>query len=385
MTKKILVEGWRGINHSYAMVNQYQLLTLKKLNFELFHNDAPFYRPNWNPNQSFSGFNQCLINEIESVSSLKEDITPDITYRISFPYNLTSAKSKSLFVYGTSEYQSVNRDMVIIERGVTNYRDIPLTLIVPSKWSKQGFLNAGFAEEQIRIIPHGVDLSIFRPLDADLRARYRSILGADQDSFVILSLGGMYQNKGIDILLSAYIELKRKYPQLRLVLKDQSNLYGITANSIVNQYCQQKNISITSTHMQDIFSGIVCITDNLNLEQLNGLYCAADCYASPYRAEGFNLPPLEAAACGTPIIVTKGGSTDDYFDQCLGAQIESKIVIKDNMTQLEPSLDSLMGSIEQLITKPLDYGQREKSRDFLNNGWSWTQVTNKLAEIFNNS
>lgn len=385
MTKKLLVEGWRGINHSYAMVNQYQLLELKKHYFELYHNDAPFYRPNWNPIQSFSGFNEHVINEIESMPSLRQDILPDITYRISFPYNLAPAKSERLFVYGTSEYQTINRDMLILEEGVRKYRDIPLTMIVPSKWSKEGFLNAGFAEEQIRIVPHGVDLSIFRPLDADLRARYRGLLGADEHSFVILSLGGMYQNKGIDILLSAYIELKRKYPQLRLVLKDQSNLYGITANSIVNQYCQKKNISITSSHMQNVFSGIVCITDNLNLEQLNGLYGAADCYISPYRAEGFNLPPLEAAACGTPIIVTKGGSTDDYFDQCLGAQIESKLVTKENMTQLDPSLDSLMDSIEHLIANPQANGRCEKSREFLSNGWSWGHVTNKLIEIFNKS
>ncbi len=33
---------------------------------------------------------------------------------------------------------------------------------------------------------------------------------------------------------------------------------------------------------------------------------------SPYRAEGFNLPVLEAIACGTPVIVTRGGATDDF-------------------------------------------------------------------------
>ncbi len=40
-------------------------------------------------------------------------------------------------------------------------------------------------------------------------------------------------------------------------------------------------------------------------------------------AEGFNLTPLEAAACGTQIVVTKGGSTDDYFQECMGYQIDS--------------------------------------------------------------
>ncbi|KAJ3024471.1 hypothetical protein HDV00_000914 [Rhizophlyctis rosea] len=42
------------------------------------------------------------------------------------------------------------------------------------------------------------------------------------------------------------------------------------------------------------------------------LYNAADCYISPYTAEGFNLPVLEALACGIPVVVTKGGPTDDF-------------------------------------------------------------------------
>jgi glycosyltransferase involved in cell wall biosynthesis len=44
------------------------------------------------------------------------------------------------------------------------------------------------------------------------------------------------------------------------------------------------------------------------------LYNAADCYLSPYLAEGFNLPALESIACGTPVIVSKGGPTDDFTD-----------------------------------------------------------------------
>ena len=47
-------------------------------------------------------------------------------------------------------------------------------------------------------------------------------------------------------------------------------------------------------------------------------------------AEGFNMTPLEAAGCGTQIAVTKGGSTDDYFDTCMGYQIESDEKIINN-------------------------------------------------------
>ena len=36
-------------------------------------------------------------------------------------------------------------------------------------------------------------------------------------------------------------------------------------------------------------------------DKMADLYRAADVYAAPYRAEGFNLPVLEAAACGVPV------------------------------------------------------------------------------------
>ena len=88
---------------------------------------------------------------------------------------------------------------------------------------------------------------------------------------------------------------------------------------------------------------------------LNELYNITDCYVSPYKAEGFNITPLEAAASGTPIVVTKGGSTDDYFNSKLGLQIESEIVQKKNLTSLKPKMDSLIECIQKIIDNPNIY------------------------------
>ena len=301
MAEKLLIEGWRGINHSYAMVNQYQLLELKKHPVELYHHDAPFYKKNWSTSQNFCGFNSDAFQQIQSIPSLPPNIKADATYRISFPYNLTPAKSDRLFVFGTTEYQNLTKDMFCLE-GSALYKDLPLTIITPSNWSKEGFLKSGFKVDQVKVVPHGVDLSTFRPIRSELRDQYRGLLGASGESFVILTVGAMTNNKGVDILLDAYIRLKKKYPHIKLVLKDQSNLYGFSANDLVSIYCKEKNIDPTTKDIVNAISGIVCIAENLDLNQLNGLYNAADCYVSPYRAEGFNLPPLEAAASGLSLI-----------------------------------------------------------------------------------
>jgi glycosyltransferase involved in cell wall biosynthesis len=76
------------------------------------------------------------------------------------------------------------------------------------------------------------------------------------------------------------------------------------------------------------------------------LYQVANAYVSPYRAEGFNLPVLEAAACGIPIICTRGGPTDDFVTDEFARRIESgtSVIMVDGRpaSQLNPNLEHLI-------------------------------------------
>jgi len=381
MSKKLLIEGWRGINHSYAMVNQYQMLALAKLNIDFCHHDLPFFNPNWNQDQNFCGFDESAITCLNEVKIYADQDQIDATYRISYPYRLYPSKSDHLFVFGTSEYQSVTDEMIFDDGLKIKNADRPLTIITPSNWSKVGFLKAGFRDEQVKVIPHGVDQSIFKPLGDEVRNQYRNALGANRDTFVILSVGAMTVNKGIDLLLGAYLQLKPKYPQIKLVIKDQSNLYGISANDVINQYCTSNGINLSSNEMRDAVQGFFVISQNLNLAQLNGLYNAADCYVSPYRAEGFNLTPLEAAAAGTPIIVTKGGSTDDYVDESFAILIEAQKIVKNQMSSLEPNLGSLVDKLEKQIGCKNSFADQRKGLEFIHQNFTWDIVSNKLAQV----
>ncbi len=100
--KKLLIEGLRGINHSYALVNQNQLLQLRNSHFESFHNDLPFYNHKWSKALNGSGFDESSSQQLSNIPSLDNNlIQSDITYRISFPYRFYSGNTKRLFVYGT--------------------------------------------------------------------------------------------------------------------------------------------------------------------------------------------------------------------------------------------------------------------------------------------
>jgi glycosyltransferase involved in cell wall biosynthesis len=294
---KILVEGWREINHSYSLINQWQLLELKNYTNSLYHRDTPFIIPNWNKLNNSSGLEQDRMKVIQNIPQPSINDKFDVTYRISYPYNMTPVISGKLFVFGTSEFQSLG-DVYFEGKSKGNNFSNYGSIITPSNWSRIGFENAGFLKERIYVVPHGVDPATFNTNRDVKRKKFREALSIKESDFVLCSLGSMTQNKGIDLLLEAFAVLKEKHKNLKLILKDQSNLYNILGKDLLNHASQKIS---TKYLTQNFYDSIRLISDNLSLQQIHGLYCASDLYVSPYRAEGFGLPPLEAAASGTTI------------------------------------------------------------------------------------
>ena len=192
----------------------------------------------------------------------------------------------------------------------------------------------------------------------------------------------MSENKGIELLVSAYGILKRKYKNLKLILKDQSNLYGITTNYIFKKIQNSEFNKKFNIINDEMMNDIIIISKNLSLREIREIYSITDCYVSPYLAEGFNLTPLEAAACGARILITKGGSTDDYFNKSLGYQIESQeIKRKDNSYLLRPSIDSLINIIDKKIINTEDNLEMDRS-NYVHDNFSWKEVVDKLKIEF---
>ena len=377
--RKLVLEGWRGINHSYAMVNQWQILEMARRGIPIRFRDTPFFKPAWNRRDNASGFDP---EEAELIARLR---APDLgeaidaTFRIAYPYDFSPAGAGHLLVFGTAEDGSIE-GMVRDGLDIATARRNGVRIVTPSTWSKAGFLDYGFAEDEIAVVPHGVDPGLFRPAGPAERARLRAMLRFAPDDFVLLSLGSMARNKGIDLLMRAYAILKPRHKGLRLALKDSADLYGWQGQGVL------RNL-MAGPHAADftdaVLRGISFISRNLNLRQMQALYVSADCYVSAYRAEGFNMPPLEAAACGVPIIVTRGGASDSYFDPRLGYAIESRIVTDGRRRTLEPDLDSLIAHIETAIARPGAVGGAAGSR-LVHDRFSWQAVCDDLLPVIFN-
>ncbi len=378
----ILIEGWRGINHSFSIVNQWQILELIKSN-NLFFRDIPFPSDKWSIEKNSSGFQKDLTNIINKIPPPTLNQRHEIIYRISFPFNFDSQfNSKLLFVFGNCEYKILNKQKYINNIPNRLKDNQNFYIHTPSNWSKIGFLKAGFREDQVIVVPHGVNLNTFNLISDDEKKILRKKYKLQEDDFVLTNIGAMTQNKGVEALVAAYGILKKKYKKLKLILKDQSNLYNITANDRIKKLFNSEFDKKFKIINDEMLKDIIIISENLNFEELKNIYSITDCYVSPYMAEGFNMTPLEAAACGTQIVVTKGGSTDDYFEECMGHQIESFEKKVGNDTLLNPKMDSLIDILTNIINKADE--MKLKRSNFVRKNFSWENVADQLKKEFEN-
>lgn len=374
---KLAVEGWRGISHSYAVVNQWQLLALlKRPGIDLRVKDLPFSDPNWRQQSGlFSEQNEHALRQIKLV---QPDFCPDATWRIAFPYDLGPAPAGKTLVFGTAEYRVVPRAYIAPNSVVAEALANPsVTITTPSRWSAEGFRRLGFDDARIAVVPHGIDPLLFRPRP-EKREVTRKNLGLS--GFVFMSAGAMTTNKGMDLLLRAFAAVAERHAHVRLLLKGADKLYPS------RQFLQQTFSSIPPSQAARIVQRLVYGGDALSMDQMSDLYQAADAYVSPYRAEGFNMPVLEAAACGVPVICTRGGSTDDFTTAGFALKIDSSLrpfsFHGESGDVLEPDLDHLTELMISIVEdEPFRAGAAVKGPRHASENFSWDAVIDRMIPV----
>ena len=382
----LLIEGWRGINHSIALVNQHQILELLKLgNLSLYHNDLPFAFSHWTRTAGGSSFNATDAAAIDQVPPPPDNLTPDCVYRICAPIRHGDTTDRRRTVtFMITEFGLDPDSFIDGARASGFFTQDGNAIVTASTWARQCLIDYGYAAEKVTVVPHGVDATTFTPLPVAERTQSRATLGFQADETVFVNVGVALWNKGIDILLRAFAVLRALGHRVRLVLKDQRDVYGVS----VEQTVRQVAASCPELLRPETLAAICIIPGKLERAQLRTLYGIADAYVSPYRAEGFNLPALEAIACGTPLIVTKGGATDDFCDDAVAWRIAGR---EHNHTDpdtninrhfIEPDLDALISSMTELARGGRIAPERyNPARESVLARLTWANAAAKLAAI----
>jgi len=176
--------------------------------------------------------------------------------------------------------------------------------------------------DKIGVVPCGVDLNLFRPLDTTV-ARRR--LGFESDHPIVLFVGRFDSVKGIDRLVTAMTYLRRR-ESLRLVLVGGD---GPASPETRRLQKQARDLGLQDT---------VTFAGRIDQDRLPPYYSAADVLVVPSLYESFGLVGLEALACGTPVVATPVGAMESILQQGRTGQV---------VTQPEPRL--LADAIEAFL------------------------------------
>lgn len=213
-------------------------------------------------------------------------------------------------------------------------------IITVSEFSKQDIAREfNFPKEKI-YVTHLAAESIYTPLSKRKCKKVISDRYGINDNY-ILYVGGLSPRKNILGLIEAFSLIKsNKRRNTKLVITGRKGM------SYPRYKQRSEELNIASD---------VIFTDFISLTSLPLFYNAAEVLVYPSFYEGFGLPPLEAMACGTPVIASNRTSIpevcndaalliDPYNIYELSSAIEK--VLNDNLLVLNMMKKGLIRSMD---------------------------------------
>jgi len=378
MNRRLLVEGWRFLPHSYALVAQSHCQwLLQRDDIELRFLDLPYYDDTWRRTRGVFSAEQ--EQALAALRPPEAGFAPQATFslRPERP-DFSAPASGHKFVFGTPEYRVLTAEN---RSGLRSAAGIPGTvkIVTPSRWAAVAFERFGMAPERVHVVPHGIDPAVFRS-DPSARRRTRGSLGVD-GAFVFLCVGAMTWNKGLDLLIAAFARVAETDQEARLFLKGADALYSS------REYVREVLDDLPARSRELVASKLIYSGHTYSSAMLADLMRAADVYVAPYRAEGFNMPVLEAPACGTPVICTGGGPTDEFTEESFARRIRSRLErvqlsSEDSGDCLDPDLDHLVELMREALREREDTHRRGAiGAAHVAQNFTWERVTEQLMSV----
>lgn len=226
-------------------------------------------------------------------------------------------------------------------------------VITPSEWSKQDAIKYyGLPESKIKVIPEA-PAPTFQPVtDWALLNHIRQKYNLPQK--FILHVGTIEPRKNLSRLLTAFQPLLADWPDLKLVLIGKR---GWLYESFFRH--------LRTLGLEDcvIFPGYVAEAD------LPAFYQLAEVFVFPSLYEGFGLPPLEAMACGAPVISSNSSSLPE--------------VVGDAGILIDPTDTAALSSALRHVLSDAERRQDLRLRGLVQaQKFSWRKVVDELEAVY---
>lgn len=194
------------------------------------------------------------------------------------------------------------RTRFMLETGLKKSMRRADIIITDSEFSKKEIIKY-FPEYsgKIRVVPCGVDCERFRPCrNPDIIEKVKKSLEIDGDYF--LYVGTIEPRKNLVRLIRAYkVFTKHVKKPPKLVLAGAKGWL-----------CDDIYKLVEKLHLENQ----VIFTKYVPSEDMNPLMCGAMAFVFPSLYEGFGMPPLEAMACGVPVLTSGEASLPEVTGDC---------------------------------------------------------------------
>jgi FkbM family methyltransferase len=161
---------------------------------------------------------------------------------------------------------------------------------VPSEWQKACTISQGIPSHKVKVVPEGVDTTMFKPLSQDTNF-------PEGRPFRFVVVGRWEYRKSTKEIIKAFIDTFSEDENVELILNVE-NPYS-TDNCLDTQERLDKF---------GLKHSCIKVLTHLSKEDYVTLLQTADVFVSCARSEGWNLPLIEAMACGTPSVYSNWGA-----------------------------------------------------------------------------
>ena len=231
-------------------------------------------------------------------------------------------------------------------------------IVVPSQFLKRLIItNLGLSGEQISIIPNGVNLKRFNPKHRGDMVRRKFNLG---DSPVILFVGRISPEKGLDLLLESMPIIQNRVRDVKLLV----------AGSLTDgPYTEQLKSIISKLRLHNvIFTGGIDVID-----ELPKVYAACNVFCSPsVHGEAFGNVAVEAMASGKPVVVTRSGG----FPEIVENGKVGTIITKMRKEELAQAIIEILES--EILQKKMGTAARKRAEE----SFSWDSAANRYLKLY---
>ena len=153
----------------------------------------------------------------------------------------------------------------------------------------------GLPFEKINVVPNGININNFNGIERDYEFRRQYAMDNEK---IILYVGRLVYEKGVQNLISAMPKILNGYNDSKLVIVGKGGMYDELKN-------QANAMGIANK---------VYFTGYLNSKQVQKMYKCADVAVFPSTYEPFGIVALEAMLAGVPAVVSDVGGLDEIIN-----------------------------------------------------------------------